>query len=59
MVACRRFIALGDNIDVERVDLDPATETWPAASAAIRVRPGAEERIGGFSIWVVMIDRSV
>jgi hypothetical protein len=50
MVACRRFIALGDNIDVERVDLDPATETWPAASAAIRVRPGAEERIGGFSI---------
>jgi hypothetical protein len=39
MVACRRFIALGDNIDVERVDLDPATETWPAASAAIRVDP--------------------
>ena len=44
MVACRRFIASDDNIDVERVELDPATDA-ASGLGSDQSRPGAEEGI--------------
>jgi hypothetical protein len=41
VVACRRFIALGDNIDVERVDFDSATDA-PSGLGGDRVDPEPE-----------------